>query len=294
MAHQRAVALKRPRVVAILNATPDSFFDGGQLPDVNAALARARGAVHHGAAMLDVGGESTRPGAQRVSAEEQIARVVPIIEAVRRCEDAKVSSIPISVDTTLSAVARAAVEAGADAINDVSGASEDADLLRVAADMGAGMVLMHRGPAPPKDRYADEYEAEPHYEGGVVAAVCGNLAAQAERAMAAGVARDHLVIDPGLGFGKSVRQNMELLRATAELASLGLPVYIGASRKRFVGRVSIGGESEPAERLAGSIAVTVLSARHGAMLHRVHDVAQHVQALSVVDAWRAGSETGME
>lgn len=260
--------------------------------DSNAAVARAAEAVRQGAAMLDIGGESTRPGAQRVPAEEQIARVLPIIAAVRGCEEADVSNVPISVDTTLSAVARAAIEAGADAINDVSGGGEDPDLLRVAAETGAGLVLMHRGTDPPRDRYADEYETEPRYEGGVVSAVRASLERAAERALDAGVVRDRIVVDPGLGFGKSVRQNMDLLRATGELVAIGLPVYIGASRKRFVGRVSIGEASGPADRLAGSIAVTVLSAERGALLHRVHDVAEHVQALSVLGWWGEAAGSG--
>lgn len=250
-------------------------------------------AVRGGAAMLDVGGESTRPGADRVSAHEQIARVLPIIGAIRGCDDMDVAGIPISVDTTLAEVARAAIDAGADAINDVSGGTEDPALLDLAASTGAGLVLMHRGPAPPKDKYADEYGREPQYQGGVVAAVRTALAEHADRALAHGAARDRIVIDPGLGFGKSVGQNMDLLRHVSTLAGLGLPVYIGASRKRFVGRVSIGETSEPSERLTGSIAATVLGALGGALLHRVHDVAQHVQALSVLEAWNARAGSGV-
>lgn len=243
--------------------------------------------------MLDIGGESTRPGAQRVPAGEQIDRIRPIIEAIRRYDDPEIANIPISVDTTLGQVAQAAIEAGADAINDVSGGQEDPRLLEVAARTGAGLVLMHRGPAPPMDRYADEYEHEPVYEGGVVASVRAVLSAHAERAMRAGVARDRVVLDPGLGFGKSVGQNMDLVRGVADLASLGFPVYIGASRKRFVGRVSIGPRSEPAERLAGSVAVTLLATLGGAVLHRVHDVAEHTRALSVLDAWNAREAPGV-
>lgn len=243
--------------------------------------------------MLDIGGESTRPGAARVPAREQVARVVPIIEAIRACDDPDVAGIPISIDTTLSEVAQVAIDAGADAINDVSGASEDPALLEVAARTGAGLVLMHRGPAPPQDQYADEYEHEPRYEGGVVSAVRANLEAQARRARAAGIASGALVIDPGLGFGKSVAQNMALVRATVDLMAMGLPVYLGASRKRFVGRVSLGRSSEPSERLAGSIALTVLGALGGASLHRVHDVAEHVRALSVVASWNAAAASGV-
>lgn len=285
MAHGRAVALQRPRVVAILNATPDSFSDGGELADLDTALSRAVRAVRDGAAMLDIGGESTRPGAPRVPAHEQFARVLPIIKAIRGCDDSGLANIPISVDTTLAEVARAAIDAGADAINDVSGGTEDPSLLEVAAQSKAGIVLMHRGAAPPKDKYADEYEREPVYEGGVVAAVRGALQEHIERAIGRGVARDRIVIDPGLGFGKSVGQNMELLRHVGDLAQLGYPVYLGASRKRFIGRVSIGEQSEPIERLAGSLAATVLGALGGALLHRVHDVTEHVRALSVLQAW---------
>ncbi|MGD1915611.1 MAG: dihydropteroate synthase [Phycisphaerales bacterium] len=277
--------MERPRVVAILNATPDSFFDGGQLADFDIATARAQAAVHAGAAMLDIGGESTRPGAERVEAVDQIARVVPIIEAIRSHADDRVANIPISVDTTRASVAIAAIEAGADAINDVSGGTEDPQLLGVAADAGAGLVLMHRAAPPPEDRYADEYAAEPQFDGGVVAAVRSYLRDRVRLALDAGVRRECLSIDPGLGFGKSVGQNLELLRSASDLSPEGLPVYIGASRKRFVGRLSIGASSEPSDRLAGSIAATVLGAQAGAMLHRVHDVAAHVQALSVLAAW---------
>ena len=234
--------------------------------------------------MLDVGGESTRPGARRVPAAEQISRVVPIIEAIRACQDPVVASIPISVDTTLAEVARAAIDAGADAINDVSGASEDPRLLAVAAESGAGLVLMHRAAAPPHDHYADEHPREPDYEGGVLCAVCKSLEAQAQRALAAGISRGSLVVDPGLGFGKSVDQNMLLVRGIDRLASMGLPVYVGASRKRFIGRISGAGGGQPADRLGGSIAVTILAAQRGALLHRVHDVAEQVQALSMLEA----------
>ncbi len=285
MAHGRAVALERPRVVGLLKAPPASFLAGGALTAVKGAQARASKAVYDGAAMLDIGGESTRPGAERVPAREQLARVLPIIEAIRSSSAARLAEIPISVDTTLARVAQAAIDAGADAINDVSGGTEDSEILGVAARSGAGLVLMHRGAAPPKDRYADEYEREPEYAAGVVAAVRAALAQHADRAFNAGIARERVVIDPGLGFGKSVGQNMDLLRHTNELGRLGLPISIGASRKRFVGRVSIGAHSEPGDRLAGSVAITVLAAQQGAILHRVHDVAEHVAALSVLSTW---------
>lgn len=276
-----------------MNATPDSFYGGGELSAVHTSVERARTAVRDGAAMLDVGGESTRPGAHRVPADEQIARVVPIIEAIRACDDRAVADVPISVDTTLGEVARAAIQAGADAINDVSGGTEDPTLLEAAAELGAGLVLMHRGAPPPKDKYADEYGSEPEFAQGVVAAVRAMLDEHARRAMSAGVARERIAIDPGFGFGKSVEQNLEILRNIGELVSLGFPVYVGVSRKRFVGRVSIGPESEPADRLAGSITCSVLAAQGGALLHRVHDPAEHVQALSVLAAWNARRDAGV-
>jgi dihydropteroate synthase len=263
-----------PCVMAILNATPDSFYEGGRAATVDAALR----AVADGAAVLDIGGESTRPGSAAVAAAEQIRRVVPLISAVRAQ-----SGVAITVDTTSAEVAAAALDAGANGINDVSAGLEDAGMLRLAAARGAGIVLMHRALRPSADRYSDQYASSP-MDGDVVAEVIAFLKARAEAALAAGVAREGIVLDPGLGFGKTVEQNMELIRRTGELAALGFPVLSGISRKSFVGRVSLGRDSTPGERLAGTLALTVLHRLAGASVFRAHDVGEVSEVLRAAAA----------
>ncbi len=276
-ARRGVLTLDRPRVIGILNVTPDSFSDGGQHASINDAVRAAELMVSDGADMLDVGGESTRPGAHRVPADEQIRRVAPVVEAIRRAPG-PISTIPISIDTTLSPVARAAINAGADAVNDVSAGTEDPGMVPLAAEFGAGLVLMHRTKAPQQDQYSDQYHTPP-IAGAVLGVVSAFLAERAGAAVAAGVPRENLVLDPGLGFGKTVEQNLELVRGTAELFKLGLPILSAASRKSFVGRVSLGRDSTPHERLTGSIAFSLAHFAHGVRLFRVHDVGAHVQAL---------------
>lgn len=263
----------RAVLMGILNVTPDSFSDGGLHTDVQAAAAAGVAMVGEGASIIDVGGESTRPGAQRVDAAEQIRRVVPVIEALRSRCDAM-----ISIDTTLSEVARAAVDAGACIINDVAAGQEDAGVFDLATERGCGLVLMHRRFAPQDDSYSDEYEKPPAYDD-VVATVQAFLISRCEAAMAAGVQRERIAIDPGLGFGKSVDQNYELLRRMDELAATGYPVLCAASRKSFIGAAS--GVSEPRQRVAGSVAGSVAAYMAGVRLFRVHDVAAHREALEV-------------
>ncbi|MEM9559467.1 MAG: dihydropteroate synthase [Planctomycetota bacterium] len=265
--------------MAILNVTPDSFADGGRLPTPEHALAAAQTALRHGADLLDIGGESTRPGADRIDADEQIARVVPAICAIRRAG----IEAPISIDTTRAAVARAALDAGADAINDVAAGTEDASMLGLAAERACGLILMHRAAPPQRDRYSDAYSAEPAYPAGVVEAVRTFLRARLDAALAAGVRADALLLDPGLGFGKSVKQNLELIRATGELLTLGRPVLSALSRKSFVGRVSLGRDSEPAERLGGTLSLSALHLASGARVFRVHDPGAAGQAIRA--AW---------
>lgn len=273
--------------MAILNATPDSFSDGGRHLDPERAAAAADLFVADGADMLDVGGESTRPGAARVDEAEQIRRVVGVIEAVRAAGVA----VPISVDTTRRAVAEAALDAGADAINDVSGGEDDSHraggMLALAAERGCGIVLMHRLAPPSEDRFSDRYDAPPEY-GDVVGEVAGYLAQRADAAVAAGCDRSAVVLDPGLGFGKTVEQNADLARGTARLCSLGCPILAAASRKSFVGRLSMGpGDTEPAPpeaRLGGSVAFSIVQMLGGARLFRVHDVRQQAEALRA--AWK--------
>jgi dihydropteroate synthase len=278
----RRIALDAPRIMGILNITPDSFSDGGEHASVEHALAGARAMVAAGTDTLDVGGESTRPGAARVSAHEQVRRVVPVIRAIRGEMD-----VPISIDTTLSEVAGAAIDAGADAINDVSAGLEYEEMLGLAAETGAGLVLMHRRAAPGADVYSHEHASAPAYPGGVVACVREFLAERAARAIEAGVARESIVLDPGLGFGKSVGQNLELIARTGDLCSLGFPVLSGVSRKSFTAvAAGLPKETPPRERLNATLGLSLAHRAAGASIFRVHDVEAHARALRAFDAGR--------
>lgn len=283
ISNARAITLDRPCVVCIVNATPDSFSDGGKFNQVQSAVEHIKRVIDQGADMLDIGGESTRPGAQRVDADEQINRVVPIVEAVRGSG----IEIPISVDTTRSAVAQRALEAGADVVNDVSAMTEDPDMLALVAQQGCGVVLMHRLTTSDQDLYSDQYQDAPKYSD-VVDAVREHLVAQRDAAIHAGVQADRVVLDPGLGFGKSVEDNLKLIRGTERIAEIGSPVMSGLSRKSFVGRVGLGRDSDPIERDGASVGLSVMHMRFGARVFRVHDVGAHRAALDA--AWAAMSE----
>jgi len=274
----RSLALDRGRLLAIINVTPDSFSDGGQTLTPKQAADRAALAVADGADMLDIGGESTRPGASRVDQAEQVRRVVPAIHAIR---DAGVAA-PISVDTTLAAVAEAAIDAGADAINDVSAGREDPEIFALAARSGAGLVLMHRVTPPAQDVYSHYHTQEPQFEGGVVAVVRRFLMDRAEAAISAGVDPASIVIDPGLGFGKSVVQNFALVAHAEAFVSTGFAVLSAASRKSFIGAAC--GCAEPQDRVEGSVAVTVAQRVAGVRLFRVHDIRAHARALRTAEA----------
>jgi len=265
------------KVMGVLNLTPDSFSDGGRLASEDAALAQARRLIADGADLLDIGGESTRPGALPVPEADEIARVVPLIAALRAESD-----IPISIDTMKPGVARAAVAAGATIWNDVTALRHAPDSLATAAELGCGVVLMHMQGEPAS------MQAEPRYED-VVAEVCAFLSAQAAAAMAAGVARDRIWLDPGVGFGKHMtRHNLPLLAGLRAVVALGFPVLLGVSRKSFIGAVD-GGKRGADERLGGSIAGAIWGAQAGVAAVRVHDVRETVQALRV---WRAIGEAG--
>ena len=259
--------------MGVLNVTPDSFSDGGAHASVTAAVDHAVSMVAQGASVVDVGGESTRPGAGRVEMSEQIDRTAPVIEALRRAADTL-----ISIDTTLAGVAEAALDAGADIINDVSAGTEDAGIFELAAQRACGLILMHRRVPPGQDVYSDRYVEPPDYAD-VVATVGDWLATRCRVAESRGIDPDSIVIDPGVGFGKSVEQNFELIRRIDELVGMGRPVLSAASRKSFIGAVT--GVKEPARRDAGSAAVSVLHWLAGVRLFRVHDVAAHRQALAV-------------
>lgn len=279
---RKSVRLDRPWLLAILNVTPDSFSDGGVLSTPDDAARAAQQAFAEGADGVDVGGESTRPGSLPVAADEQIRRVVPALRAIRREVG---DAAPITIDTTLAAVAAAALDSGADAINDISAGLHDEAMFPLASRTGAGMILMHRLTTPSRDSYSDRYAAAPEYGAdGVVSAVRSFLDDRASAAIDAGIGRDQIVLDPGLGFGKSVEQNLELIERTAELASLGFPLLSGVSRKSFTARAAgLSTELPPRERVTPTIALSVLHLARGARLFRVHDVAAHAQALRA--AW---------
>lgn len=268
------IALDRARVMGIVNVTPDSFSDGGQFLDPERAIAHGESLRTEGADILDVGGESTRPGATPVSAAEEARRVVPVVTGLA-------GRGVISIDTTKASVAEAAIAAGATIINDVSAGTEDPRMLEVAARHRAGLVLMHRLARPQVDRFSDQYVAPPRYDD-VVQTVVDHLLERRDAAERAGVARESIALDPGLGFGKSVEQNWTLIARLDELVRAHPIVLVGASRKSFVGAAS--GATRPDERVAGSITAAALCCLRGASVVRVHDVAATRQALAVLEA----------
>ncbi|MBN2704404.1 MAG: dihydropteroate synthase [Pontiellaceae bacterium] len=271
----RTIALgSRSLVMGILNTTPDSFSDGGVYFDPAAAVAHALEMEAQGADMIDIGGESTRPGADPVSAEEEIRRTVPVIEGIRAQ-----SNIALSIDTMKAEVAAAAMTAGADIINDVSGFEADPQIVRTAAETQAGVVLMHMKGTPRTMQNAPVY-------GDVVEEVGAYLAARAAWAEQQGVARERIVLDPGLGFGKTLEHNLELLRGLPKLAALGYPLLIGASRKRFIGAIT--SRTQPTERTAGSLGAAAWAIAHGAHILRVHDVIDTCDVCRMLDTLSSG------
>lgn len=256
-------------VIGILNVTPDSFSDGGRYLDPEAAVAHALGMAEEGADVIDVGGESTRPGSDPVATEEELARVLPVIERIAR----ERPELAISIDTRKPEVAEAALAAGACIVNDIS-AGRSGGMFEVVRDAGAGMVLMHMLGEPKTMQEAPSYED-------VVAEVRAFLRERLEAATAAGIPPEALVVDPGIGFGKTLEHNLLLLRHLESLDELGRPVMVGASRKRFIGAILGLPEDERDEGTVGAVAWAVA---HGASIVRVHDVRSTVRALRVVDA----------
>ena len=260
------------RIMGVVNVTPDSFSDGGRFERAAAAVAHALRLERDGAAILDIGGESTRPGADLVGAEEERARVLPVIAGLR-----EKSTAAISIDTRKPDVARAAVEAGADIWNDVSALTWSPDSLNVAAALGCRVVLMHAQGDPKTMQQA------PHY-GDVVEEVYAFLAARIEACVRAGISFENLVVDPGIGFGKTLAHNLSLISNLKRFSDLGAPVLLGASRKRFIAALDRDGPAS--DRLGGSLAAAIEGARCGATILRVHDVAETRQALAVAGAIR--------
>jgi dihydropteroate synthase len=254
--------------MGVVNVTPDSFSDGGLFLDPEAAVAHGKQLVDEGAEILDVGGESTRPGAERVGEEEELRRVVPVIRGLSD------SQSRISVDTSKAVVAAAALDAGAEIVNDVTALRGDLEMAGLCGERGATVVLMHMLGEP------RTMQEDPRYED-VVAEVKAFLAERLQAAVAAGIDEERVWLDPGIGFGKTGAHNMELLRRLGELRELGRPLVVGASRKSFIGKV----DGSPADqRLGGTIASSVLAAAEGADVLRVHDVAEVRQALTVATA----------
>ena len=270
----------RTYVMGVVNVTPDSFSDGGRFFDAEAAITHGMALAEAGADLLDVGGESTRPGSQPVAAEEELARVLPVIQGL--CAR---TSVPLSVDTTKATVAREVLKAGAHLINDITGFRSDAELPRVVAEAGAACCLMHIQGTPATMQQAPRYDD-------VVDEVLAFLEDAVTRAEAAGVPRGRILLDPGIGFGKTFNHNLFLLRRLGELRVLGLPLLVGTSRKGFLGKLT--GGKPAAERLAATLgSVAAVAALRGADVVRVHDVAEARDALAVVDAIRQGMEGGL-
>jgi dihydropteroate synthase len=263
---------ERTLLMGVLNVTPDSFSDGGQFNSTARALLRAEEMIEEGADILDIGGESTRPGAETVTTAEEMRRVVPVIEALM-----KKTSVPLSVDTTKAEVARAALAAGAEIVNDISGLRFEPEVAQVAASARAGLVLMHsRGPL------SNMHSLEPVAD--IMKEVAESLRASIAEAERRGVERERLVLDPGIGFGKSQAQNLELIAKLKELARefAGFPLLIGTSRKSFIGRVLAGAPAS--ERLHGTMATVTAAILNGADIVRVHDVRAAAETARVADA----------
>jgi dihydropteroate synthase len=270
-----------PLVMGVLNVTPDSFSDAGRWADPLAAVTHARQMADAGADLMDIGGESTRPGSQRVPADEQIRRILPVVETLMREIGQR---CVLSIDTTLAPVAKAALDAGATVINDISGGSDDRTMFDLAASRRSPIVLMHMQGQPAT------MQLNPAYTD-VVQEVRSFLLERAQAAIRTGVPRTHVLLDPGIGFGKNVNHNLELLRHLSRLAELGHPLVLGTSRKGFIGRIA--GEPEPSQRLFGTAATVAWCVANGAAIVRVHDVEPMSKVVRVIRAIQVGwnSET---
>jgi dihydropteroate synthase len=283
--------------MGVLNVTPDSFSDGGAFLDAGAAIAHARELVTQGAEILDVGGESTRPGAEPVSAEEELRRVLPVLEGIAAADLALVDGTraQVSIDTSKATVADAAIAAGASIVNDVTALRGDPEMVGLVADSGVQCCLMHMLGEPRTMQSGVGGVGGPQYVD-VVDEVKAFLAERLDFAVRAGVREERVLLDPGIGFGKTVAHNLELLERLGELTVLGRPLVVGTSRKRFIGRIlaDAAGEAEPvdvARRLPGTIATNVLALERGASVFRVHDVAAVGDALAVAAATLGGRWT---
>jgi dihydropteroate synthase len=256
------------RILGILNLTPDSFSDGGRFSDPSRAVQHARRMIEDGADALDLGAESSRPGAAPVSEEEELRRLLPVLEEVVPL------GVPISVDTVKARVAREALAKGAAIINDISALAADPEMARVCADGNAGIILMHMRGTPRDMQSLTDYDD-------VVVESIAFLSSARARAVSAGISEEHVFLDPGIGFAKTAEQNLEILRRLQEYQSLGQPIVVGASRKSFLARF---GREATEDRLAATLAVSILALVRGASILRVHDVAENVRAVRAAEA----------
>jgi dihydropteroate synthase len=258
-----------PLVMGVVNVTPDSFSDGGRFFEPASAVSHALHLAAEGAELLDIGGESSRPGAEPVSPREELRRVMPVITAL-----ARQTTVPLSIDTSKAAVAREALAAGAEAINDISGLGADPDMPALAAQSGCGVVAMHMQGNP------RTMQQSPFYQD-VVGEVLDYFRRRRDALLAAGIAPDRIALDPGIGFGKTIQHNLALLRAIGQFHALGCPLVLGVSRKRFIGRVLGDPAADPT---FGTIGAALAAARQGVQILRVHDVAAVRQALLLFEA----------
>ena len=268
----------RTYVMGVLNVTPDSFSDGGQFNTLSRALAQATTLVRAGVSILDIGGQSTRPGAAQISFDEERQRVVPVVEAIRASDDPLLSQTVISVDTTQAAVARAAVRSGADLVNDISGGTFDSAMFSTVADLGVPIILMHIRGTPETMQQQTDYTD-------LIGDIYDFLARQIETAQAAGLGHHQIAIDPGIGFAKTYPQNLEILRQIPVFKQLHCPILIGPSRKSFIGWLL--NQPDPQQRVWGTAAACCAAISGGADIIRVHDGDEMVQVTKVADAiWR--------
>jgi dihydropteroate synthase len=264
---------KRTYLMGVLNVTPDSFSDGGEFHNLDAALSQAKYLVESGADILDIGGESTRPNSEKVSLSEELNRVLPVIKAIR-----KELTIPISVDTTKAEVAKAAVLAGADIVNDISGATFDPEMLSTVADLGVPIVLMHIRGTPQTMQKLTDYQD-------LIGEILQFLKQQINAAIAAGIDPSKIIIDPGIGFAKNYQQNLEILRRLSEFKSLNCPILVGVSRKSFIGHIL--NQPDAKQRVWGTGAACCAAIANSADILRVHDVKEMRDISLVADAiWR--------
>ncbi|MDJ0705525.1 MAG: dihydropteroate synthase [Leptolyngbyaceae cyanobacterium MO_188.B28] len=269
---------ERTYLMGVLNVTPDSFSDGGQFNTVETAVSQARHLAKSGIDILDIGGQSTRPGAVQISLEEELTRVVPVIQAIRSDSATELQTISISIDTTQAAVAQAAIEAGADIVNDISGGVFDPKMLSTLAKLAVPIILMHMRGTPQTMQQLTDYED-------LMAEISGFLAGQINRAMAAGVDPDLIAIDPGIGFAKTYPQNLDILKKLPELHKLERPILVGPSRKSFIGWIL--DQPDPQQRVWGTAAACCSAIAGGVDILRIHDGAEMRDVCRVADAiWR--------